>query len=181
MNWKYGMVLVGYPGKGVEILREPLRPDDEPICLLVELFQNEDGEYTSFSPANIRTPAELECAHIDVKSDGINTYFFENGSWTFEPQRDITERGYQYYWTPRDAEAYERKSAIGSMLKELAEYDKAFLDELEKQYPGKVVVYDATKSVVHGVYASFKKAVMADTPKGSSVVCFPAKSEKEEK
>ena len=59
---------------------------DKDVCELVELFQNDEGEYTSFSQPFLTHPHDLELALKDVKRDGINYYFYNNG--TFAWQKD---------------------------------------------------------------------------------------------
>lgn len=70
----------------VKISQIPGSSESEEVCELVELFQNEDGEYTSFSQPFITGPDDLELAHFDVKKDGVNRWFYENGkfSWSTE-------------------------------------------------------------------------------------------------
>jgi hypothetical protein len=76
--WKYGLIKVDYPD---------LWETDE-YCELVELYRDNDGNYTSFSKARIKSFKELEEAYADVMSDGVNNWFAENGTfeWNSEEQ-----------------------------------------------------------------------------------------------
>lgn len=79
MSWKYGMILVD---------KDP--EDGTEDCELVELYSNDNGEFTSFCKARIHSIYELEKAYERVKKDGINTWFFENGKFKY------TESGLQW-------------------------------------------------------------------------------------
>jgi len=77
MQYKYAMLLVD---------REKFSEDDiEDHHCLVELYQDDDGsEGTSFCMATVASPTELEHAYKDVKRDGVNTWFYENGKFTYK-------------------------------------------------------------------------------------------------
>jgi hypothetical protein len=75
-TWKYGLILV--------LKDETDSEDDE--YELVELFQNEEGNWSSFCKAHIHSMKELEHAHEDVQRDGPNKWFYENG--VFTPDED---------------------------------------------------------------------------------------------
>jgi hypothetical protein len=76
MQYKYAMLLVD---------REKFSEDDiEDHHCLVELYQDDDGEWTSFCMATVASPSELEHAYKDVKRDGVNTWFYENGKFTYK-------------------------------------------------------------------------------------------------
>ena len=72
MNWKYGLILV---------YREE---DEEDICHLVELYEDENGEWNSYCNANIQSIKELGDAYADVRRDGVNEWFYENGSFDYD-------------------------------------------------------------------------------------------------
>lgn len=77
MNWKYALIKIDYPG---------LWETDGDYCELVELYLDDNNEYTSFCKARVNSLEELENAIKDVKRDGINTWFSDNGvfSWRKE-------------------------------------------------------------------------------------------------
>jgi len=74
--WKYGMIKINYPDLW----------EREQHCEIVELFQDSDGRYTSFTKARINSFEELENMYEQISRDGINTWFSENGifSWNSE-------------------------------------------------------------------------------------------------
>ena len=60
---------------------------------LVELFlNNKTGEWTSFCKLHVSSVSELKDAYNDIKKDGLNTWFFNNGK--FEWIKD----NYNYKW-----------------------------------------------------------------------------------
>jgi len=75
--WKYGLIKIDYPD---------LWEADGHYCELVELYADADNNFTSFCKARINSPKELENAYSDIKRDGINTWFSDNGifSWNRE-------------------------------------------------------------------------------------------------
>lgn len=167
LGWKYGMILIGWEGPGGSILREPAEEGDEPLCQLVELYPNNDGLYNSYCPADLRTPEALKWAMQDVERDGINEWFFDNGSFSWEPQRDITEHGYQFYWTPNDAEEYRKNSLFGD-VDDFESVEPGFLNELEAKYPGKTVAFIGREVV--GVYDDLLSMFEAGIPEGAMTV-----------
>ena len=76
MNWKYAMIL---------IQKEKSEHEDE-VCELVEVFQNEAGEYTSFSKPFLSCINDLNLAHKDVNADGVNCYFYDNGTFAWSDE-----------------------------------------------------------------------------------------------
>ena len=44
------------------------------------------------------SPDELELAHSDVQRDGINRWFYENGTFNFEYDEELGER--RWDWQP---------------------------------------------------------------------------------
>jgi len=74
MRWKYAMILVHIDSTDPGEIQES--------CQLVELYDLEDGGgYSSYTKANLLTPADLEMAAQDVARDGVNRWFYENGSF----------------------------------------------------------------------------------------------------
>lgn len=71
MPWKYGMIKI-------------FEEDGEDIAHLVELYTNDNGEYTSFGEPHIASPEALRMALRDVERDGVNTYFYENGKFHWD-------------------------------------------------------------------------------------------------
>ena len=75
-GWKYGLIKVDVEYEGTDL--------EEQTNHLVELFPDENGNYTSFCDARIMSIEELEFALSDIRSDGINEYFFNNGKFNYE-------------------------------------------------------------------------------------------------
>ena len=100
MNWKYGMILIArgkytytdFEGEGTG---ECEIEDD--MCMLVELFSGDSGEYHSYSETSIDSPKELSRAHTDVSRDGVNTWFYENGTFTW----NCNKEEWDYTWKKR--------------------------------------------------------------------------------
>jgi hypothetical protein len=83
MQWKYAMVLVNIDSSD---------PDDiQEICQLVELYGLEESGYTSFCKANLLSTGDIEMAAKDVARDGINYWFYENGTFCLEPVESSEE------------------------------------------------------------------------------------------
>ncbi|MAG27669.1 hypothetical protein CMI47_19230 [Candidatus Pacearchaeota archaeon] len=76
MGWKYGLIKVGVEDEGTELEKQ--------INLLVELYPlGDNGEYTSFCKARIQTLEELQNAQSDIERDGTSTWFYDNGTFTW--------------------------------------------------------------------------------------------------
>ena len=91
-GWKFGMVLV-----------EICERTGEEICELVELYTLEkEDEYSVWCQARLMSPDELELAHADVQRDGINRWFYENGTFSFELDAEMGTR--QWNWEPNEKE-----------------------------------------------------------------------------
>jgi len=75
-SWKYGLIKISTEYEGTEL--------EEQINHLVELYPDENENYTSFCDARIMSIEELESALNDIKSDGINEYFFNNGKFNYK-------------------------------------------------------------------------------------------------
>jgi hypothetical protein len=90
-GWKFGMVLV-----------EICERTGEEICELVELYaMDEKNGYSTWCKARIMSVEELEMAHYDVQREGINRWFYENGTFTYELDEEMGERGWN--WEPNEA------------------------------------------------------------------------------
>ena len=64
--------------------------DGEETCELVELYDmDEDGYHEAFCRSRVMSPEELAAAAKDVERDGVNRWFFENGTfaWQFSEDR----------------------------------------------------------------------------------------------
>jgi len=72
--WKYALIKVD-------------EEESEDICELVELYSI-DEEWDSFCRAKVLSLEELENAYNDIKADGANLWFWDNGkfSWDYEYQ-----------------------------------------------------------------------------------------------
>ena len=74
MRWKYAMILTN-----IEVSESGLEKE---IYKLVELYESSEGSgFTSFSNTSIESPEELARAASDVKGDGVNKWFYNNGSF----------------------------------------------------------------------------------------------------
>jgi hypothetical protein len=90
-GWKFGMILV-----------EICEQTGEEICELVELYTLEkEDEYSVWCQARLMSPDELELAYADVRRDGINRWFYENGTFSFEFDAEMGTR--QWDWEPNEA------------------------------------------------------------------------------
>ena len=78
MPWKYALVKVGteeWPEIDVA----------EPICMLCEIYDlTGNGKFTAHCSARIQTPGDLKRAYDDVQRDGINEWFYNNGTFTYD-------------------------------------------------------------------------------------------------
>jgi len=71
IKWKYGLILISIEDKDTDYESE--------ICELVELYQDKNGNYTSWCKARINSLEELTNAYNDIQRDGINHWFYKNG------------------------------------------------------------------------------------------------------
>jgi hypothetical protein len=76
IGWKYGLIKVSIEDEGTEF--------EEQINHLVELYPDENGNYTAFCNARLVSIEELDFALNDIKADGINEYFFNNGKFNWD-------------------------------------------------------------------------------------------------
>jgi len=89
-GWKYGLIKVA--------LDEPPF-DTVQINMLVELYPlGKTGEYNTFCRASLQTLEEIEMAKRDIERDGINEYFFNNGTFKWAPEK----KAYAWDWTPKE-------------------------------------------------------------------------------
>lgn len=84
-NWKYGLIKVA-------------EDHGEDICELVEIYPPfADNKFPSFCRPFLGSVECLERAMRDVKRDGLNTWFWENGTfhrnevyfWDWKPNKEI--------------------------------------------------------------------------------------------
>lgn len=73
MQWKYGLIRVSINDS-----------ENDESFRLVELYQDENNNFTSFCNARIESVEELRAALHDVESDKINEYFYNNGTFTWD-------------------------------------------------------------------------------------------------
>ena len=80
MNWKYGMIKVS---EEIDLETNEVIED---VCELVELYQNNEGDWLKFGKPSITSIENLYLAFSDISNDGINTWFWENGrfKWSME-------------------------------------------------------------------------------------------------
>ena len=77
--WKYGLVKV--------LVRYEDTEFEEQINMLVELYPlGENGEYDAFCKADLRSLKELDMARGDIIRDGVNNYFFDNGTFVWDDE-----------------------------------------------------------------------------------------------
>lgn len=87
--WDYQMIKVA-------------QEDDEEIGLIAEVFYDDNGKPTAFVKADLLSIAELERAHKDIQKQGgsLNTFFWDNGSFTCRIDGDEDAFTHHYLWTP---------------------------------------------------------------------------------
>ena len=100
-KWKYGLIKVAEPTTEQRVCGVT-----EDICELVELYQDEGGEYTSYCTARVQTLSELRKAWEDASKDGVNTTFYDSGVFQWEP--DYSHMAWKY--TPNDPLSYKEKN-----------------------------------------------------------------------
>jgi len=82
MSWKYAMVKVDF-----EWWPE-VEDSINPVCILAEVYDDGDGKYTSWCYAHPSNPQELEMAYQDVRRDGVNEWFYKNGTFNRCPRTE---------------------------------------------------------------------------------------------
>lgn len=85
-GWKYAMILVD------------IDEFDQEVCQLSELY-NIDGEY-AFCKADLWSTLELARAMKDVQHDGVNRWFYDHGTFSWEKEEDMSK--YAWNWTPNE-------------------------------------------------------------------------------
>lgn len=90
-GWKYALIKVAVEDKGTDY--------EEQINLLVELYPlGDDGEYDSYCRARIQSLEDLQNAQADVGRDGINEWFYDNGTFTWAVCKDSFKG--EWDWEP---------------------------------------------------------------------------------
>jgi hypothetical protein len=99
MTWKYAMILVDI---------DQDYPDDiQEVCELVEVYNLDDGSgYSCFCKANLISPDDIKIAAKDIERDGINRWFYDNGSFSYVFEDDI---GWRWTWDSNKSEDDEEK------------------------------------------------------------------------
>lgn len=77
-NWKYALVLVE-------------ERQGKQFCEIYELHQDVRGSWTTLSKASVDSLGDIEKLYADVKSDGINRWFYDNGTFLYHPTKEIWE------------------------------------------------------------------------------------------
>ena len=85
-GWKYSMILVDVTAAAEE------------ICQLSELYNI--GGLPAFCKATLMSPIELIQAAKDVHRDGVNRWFYENGTFSWEKEEGMSK--YTWDWTPTE-------------------------------------------------------------------------------
>ena len=89
--WKYAQVKV-----------KDIDDNDNELTDEYQVFEvydlDNDGVYEAFSKPSLTDLESLKMAIADIERDGINTWFYENG--TFEWKREEGE-AWSWDWTPR--------------------------------------------------------------------------------
>ena len=94
-SWKYGLIKVAIENEGTDI--------EEQINLLVELYPfGKDGEYISFCKASLQSLEELQFAQKDLECDGINEWFYDNGTFIWKVCNKCVHGDWE--WTPKDTQ-----------------------------------------------------------------------------
>ena len=70
----------------------------EEICQLSELY--DIGGLPAFCKATLMSPSELIQAAKDVHHDGVNRWFYENGTFSWEKEEGMSK--YTWDWTPTE-------------------------------------------------------------------------------
>ena len=75
MKWKYSLVMHDNSDEC---------PDGhKPKCFIAEVYDmDRDGHYESLCEARIESIEELKKAYEDITKDGINMWFYTNGSFS---------------------------------------------------------------------------------------------------
>jgi hypothetical protein len=77
-DWKYALVLVE-------------ESDKKRTSQIYELYPDSKGEWTVFADASINSVEDVEKLYNDVKRDGTNTWFYKNGRFLYNPEKEKWE------------------------------------------------------------------------------------------
>ena len=100
MSWKYAMIKVS---EEIDLETNEVVSD---ICELVEIYCNEQGEWSSFCKPSITSPECLYTAFAHISNDGINKWFWNNGRftwslkekfWSWEKNKDYPEEKSRFW------------------------------------------------------------------------------------
>jgi|TARA_R110001583_G_scaffold16234_3_gene66102 hypothetical protein len=89
MEFKYGLIKIND--------HKPLSDIKDDNCELVEIFIDELGIPKYFCRARINSVDELKSAYYDVMNSGLNTWLYENGTFS------TLEGGGSWSWTKKVA------------------------------------------------------------------------------
>jgi hypothetical protein len=88
-TWKYAMIKVGEDG-------------EEDVCELVEIYPPfAENETPSFARPFLTSLKAIKMALKDVERDGINTWFWKNGTFSWNSK--------EYFWDWKPNKASEGK------------------------------------------------------------------------
>ena len=90
--WKYAQVKV----KDIDDNGNEL--DDEYQVFEVYDLDN-DGVYETFSKPSLTDLESLKMAITDIERDGINTWFYENGTFEWKSEKG---EAWSWDWTPKE-------------------------------------------------------------------------------
>jgi len=89
-TWKYGLIKVALDGPSFDTVQ---------INMLVELYPlGKTGKYDTFCRASLQTLEDIEMAKRDIERDGINEYFFNNGTFKWVSGKEA----HDWDWTPKE-------------------------------------------------------------------------------
>jgi hypothetical protein len=104
MDWKYGLILVARKGgKNPLDCQSEFTLDGDRVAL-VELYSNDEGEYTSFAKVNLDFLPSTAVASIlkQIESDGVSTWFYDHGVFSWSDNEDFWD------WFPTEEPRTER-------------------------------------------------------------------------
>ena len=77
-DWKYALVLVA-------------ESNSKRTGQIYELYPNTKGEWTMLARPTINSVEDIEKLYNDVRRDGVNTWFYKNGSFSYDPEKEKWE------------------------------------------------------------------------------------------
>jgi|7_EtaG_2_1085326.scaffolds.fasta_scaffold00505_19 hypothetical protein len=77
-QWKYGLILVE-------------ESQDKQSCQIYELYQNQNDEWTILAKPSIDSLDNVEKLYADIKADGINRWFYDNGIFLYHSDKEKWE------------------------------------------------------------------------------------------